>query len=386
MKRRTFLKFGTALAAASAFAAPAIAQGVRELRLAAAWTESDALHAANLKRLVQQIEALSGGELKVNIVWSGGNAATILDTAARGEADLYHASEPFAGAPKSPGYALLGPLPFGMLDAERQAWLDGMDGGALWRELAAGFNIMPLAAGGAAPASGLLFRKEIASTADLKGLRCRAGSPSTALLQHFGATSVAMTEEEAAKAFLAGQLDVTGITAVTPEAANLLAAAKFILWPGLETAAPLQALGVNLNVWATLSETQQTVLRTAARDSGRQQAVDIFKVNSQALGQFAKTGKFNPRRLPAKMAGALTKAADDLLAGRMKNGGEIERRFLASYNAARTRLTAWTRQGEEPFFASRRLPYRYGQPVQAAAPAPNGLAPGAPLRRLPDRI
>ncbi len=392
MKRRAFLKFGTALAAAGAAATPALAQGTRELKLVSAWSEFDALNAASLKRLVHQIETLSSGQLSVKIAWAaeGASPSTILDTVARGEADLYFAAEPVAGAPKSPGYALLGALHFGMLDAERQAWLDGMDGGGIWHELAAGFNIVPLAAGGAAPSSGLLFKKDITSTADFKGLRCRSGGTTAALLEHFGATSTAISEAEAAKAFIDGGLDVIRVTAVTPDAANLFAAAKFIVWPGVEMPAPLQVLGANLNVWKSLPDAKQTILRMACAENSRQQAIEVFKANAEALARFAKTGKFHPRRFPPKVLTALAKASDELLAGKMKSAGETERRLHASYLSARAKLTAWTRHGEEPFFASRRLPYRYGQPVQAATPNLRGLEPGAripsPLRKLPDRI
>jgi len=68
MDRRRFLtRSGTVVAAAATVATPAIAQGVRELKMVTSWPKGFPGVGTSAERLGRSITALTGGRLKVQV-------------------------------------------------------------------------------------------------------------------------------------------------------------------------------------------------------------------------------------------------------------------------------------------------------------------------------
>jgi TRAP-type mannitol/chloroaromatic compound transport system substrate-binding protein len=94
MDRRQFVATASVgvAAAASLVARPAIAQGVRELKMVTTWPKALPGLQSSAERVAQSITALSGGRLQVKMFAAGElvSAMESFDAVSSGHADLYH--------------------------------------------------------------------------------------------------------------------------------------------------------------------------------------------------------------------------------------------------------------------------------------------------------
>jgi TRAP-type mannitol/chloroaromatic compound transport system substrate-binding protein len=98
MDRRRFVvgaSVGFAAAGASAFPTPAIAQGVRELKLVTTWPKNLLGLGTSAERVARSIVALSGGRLQIKVFGAGQlvGAFEAFDAVSTGLADMYHGAE-----------------------------------------------------------------------------------------------------------------------------------------------------------------------------------------------------------------------------------------------------------------------------------------------------
>ena len=101
MKRRDFIQgataagVATAAVAASTFPKPAIAQGLKEWKLAMSWPLNSPGLGTSGQRVARNITALSGGKIKVK-VYGGGElvpAFGVFDAVSAGDAEMYQSAE-----------------------------------------------------------------------------------------------------------------------------------------------------------------------------------------------------------------------------------------------------------------------------------------------------
>ena len=109
MKRRSFITATGMGIAAVALAKPAIAQGVRQLKMVTIWPKTLPGLQSGAERVAQSITTLSGGRLQVKVFGAGQlvGAMESFDAVASGVADFYHGSE-ITWAGKSKTFSYLG--------------------------------------------------------------------------------------------------------------------------------------------------------------------------------------------------------------------------------------------------------------------------------------
>src|SRR5260370_42527841 len=96
MDRRSFLtRAGAVAGGAATFPAPAIAQGVRELKMVTSWPKGFAGIGTSAERLGGAITAITGGRLKVQVFGAGQlvSAFEVFDAVWSGVEDMYHSVE-----------------------------------------------------------------------------------------------------------------------------------------------------------------------------------------------------------------------------------------------------------------------------------------------------
>ena len=144
-RRRNVILGATRDVAAGSLPAPAIAQGIKELKLVTGYPKDLPESGTSPERLAQSIAAMSDGHLKVTVYPAGTlvRALEVFDAVSAGVADMYFTDEAYF-QDKSPALNFFAAVPYGMTADELRAWILFGGGQALWDEVDAQFNIKPL--------------------------------------------------------------------------------------------------------------------------------------------------------------------------------------------------------------------------------------------------
>src|ERR1700730_2121742 len=189
MKRRQFIKAGGMGLAATAIAAPAIAQSQPELnwRLASSFPKSlDTLFGAAdyvAKRVAEatankfQIRTFAPGEIVPGL--------QVLDAVQNGTVELGQtASYYYVG--KDPTFSFDCTIPFGMNYRQMNAWFMHGGGLQLMRDFFKDYNVYNIPAGNTGAQMGGWYSKEIKTVADLEGLKFRIAGLAGNILAKLG--------------------------------------------------------------------------------------------------------------------------------------------------------------------------------------------------------
>jgi TRAP-type mannitol/chloroaromatic compound transport system substrate-binding protein len=163
MDRRGFLgSAGAGIAAGAAFPIPAIAQGVRELKMVTTWPKNFPGLGTSAERVAQSIGALSGGRIQVKVFGAGQlvGAFESFDAVASGVADMYHGAE-YYWESRSPAFSYFSAVPFGFTATEMNSWVYFGGGQALWDELSARYGLKPFLCTNTGVQMGGWFMKEL---------------------------------------------------------------------------------------------------------------------------------------------------------------------------------------------------------------------------------
>jgi TRAP-type mannitol/chloroaromatic compound transport system substrate-binding protein len=209
-RRRDLLFGATAIAAAGNLPAPAVAQGIRELKMVTDWAENSPGQQASAERLARSITAMSDGRLKVAVYPKDSlvRAFEGFDAVGAGIADMYHSADYYFES-KSPALNFFCAVPYGMTADELSSWIYFGGGQTLWDEVDAQFNIKPLMALNPGAQMGGWFNKEVNSPADFKGLRYRMPGLGAEVLRRMGATVVTTPGSEIMTALKSGAIDAS---------------------------------------------------------------------------------------------------------------------------------------------------------------------------------
>jgi TRAP-type mannitol/chloroaromatic compound transport system substrate-binding protein len=174
-RRRELLLRASTIAALGSLLSPAIAQGIKELKMVTSWnTELQPGWGESADRLARSITAMSDNRVKVTVYPANTlvRAFEVFDAVSAGAVDMYHSADNYFGS-KSPALDLFSAVPYSMTADELNAWIHFGGGQALYDEVDAAFNIKPLFCMNTGVQMGGWFTKEVNTADDFKGLRYR---------------------------------------------------------------------------------------------------------------------------------------------------------------------------------------------------------------------
>ncbi len=189
MKRRQFIQTAGAGLAASAVAAPAIAQSQPEVkwRLASSFPKSlDTIYGGG-EFLAKQVSELTDGKFQIQVFAAGEIVPGLqaLDAVQNGTVEAAHTvSYYYVG--KDPTFAVAAAVPFGLNARGQNAWLYQGGGNELFNEFFKKYNVIGMPCGNTGTQMGGWFRKEIKTVGDLSGLKMRIGGIAGQVLQKLG--------------------------------------------------------------------------------------------------------------------------------------------------------------------------------------------------------
>src|SRR5258708_18230413 len=178
MKRRQFVKTAGLAAAASAIAAPAIAQSMPEVkwRLTASWPKSLDTLFGSCESFAKYVSEASDGKFQIQTFAAGEIVPGLqtLDAVQNGTVEMGHTAY-YYYIGKDPTWALFCATPFGLNARQQNAWYYEGEGQKLIDDFGAKFNTKCLLMGNTGAQMGGWFKKEINTVEDFKGLKIRIG-------------------------------------------------------------------------------------------------------------------------------------------------------------------------------------------------------------------
>jgi TRAP-type mannitol/chloroaromatic compound transport system substrate-binding protein len=337
MERRDFLKAGALGAAASALAAPAIAQDRMQWSMVTAWPKNLPGPGVAAQMLADRITTLSGGRLEVKLFAAGeivpGNG--VFDAVSEGTAQLYHAVPAYWGS-KSKGILLFGSQPFGLRADEQVGWLTHGGGQALYDEIYARFGLKPFLCGNSGPQWAGWFRTEINSAEDLKGLKFRTTGLASEMCSKLGMAVQAMGGRDMFQALQTGALDAGEfIGPWTDSALGFYQVAKNYYWPGVGEPSSAEECAVNLAAYEALPDDLKEVVRVACSSLYNDVWTEYTTRHAQALNQLVAEQGVMVRKLPDDVVMAMGKAGGEVIAELRESDDELVRRIVESFVAYR---------------------------------------------------
>ncbi len=359
MKRRTFLTAG-AVAATSAVAAPAVAQGKRELKMALAWPMNYPGYGTSAQILAKKLTEATGGRLTVTPY--GANdlvpVPEMFDAVAEGRVDMYHAIE-YYWEDKDPAFNFFASVPFGLSPIEMDTWLNKYGGQELWDELSARYNIKPLAAGNTGVQMGGWSNTRIRSEADLRGLRIRVTGLAAEVYRSFGAEPVLVPGGKVVEALNSGEIDAAEwVGPWNDMALGLHRAARYYYHPGFHEPGTQISVGMNLDLWIGLSEGEKELIKMACRTEAVRMLSEFNSRNAAAITQLVRSGETEIVGFPDDLLNEFGKASSSV-AMRLADSSEHARAIFDNFVSARYQLLRWTKVAEDAFLLARRLPFDY---------------------------
>jgi TRAP-type mannitol/chloroaromatic compound transport system substrate-binding protein len=367
MKRRDLLK-GAGLAAGSSLAlsacggAPqpaasgtaAAAEPVRHWKMVTSWPSGFPGLGTGAAELAALITRASGGRIQVKVFGASElvPAFEVFDAVSRGTAEIGHCAA-YYWSGKSPAAPFFCAVPFGLNAQEMNGWLYYGGGLELWRELYAGFNLVPFPAGNTGVQMAGWFKREINSVADLVGLKMRIPGLGGEVMAKVGATPVNLPGGELFAALQSGAIDATEwVGPYNDLAFGLHRVAKYCYYPGWQEPGPTLECMVNKDVYEGLPDDLKAVVASACRAVNESMLSEYTARNQVALETLQGEHQVEFRPLPADVLEALRRATAEVLEATAARD-PLAARAYASMKAFRAQAQRWAAVSEQAYLETR---------------------------------
>jgi TRAP-type mannitol/chloroaromatic compound transport system substrate-binding protein len=295
MNRRKFIKTaGAATAAASALAAPAIAQTTPEFkwRMTSSFPKAlDTIYGAaeSFSRYVSeatdnkfQIQVFAANEIVPGL--EAANAVSA------GNVEMCHTASYYYWG-KDPTFAFGTAVPFGLNGRMQNAWMYHGGGMELMNTFYAKHNLVAFPCGNTGAQMGGWFRKEIKSLADLQGLKMRIGGFGGRVISQVGVVPQQIAGGEIYQALEKGTIDAAEwVGPYDDEKLGFQKVAQYYYYPGWWEGGPMLHTMVNSAKWAELPKAYQSIIATASQAANVDMQARYDAKNPEALKKLVAAG------------------------------------------------------------------------------------------------
>lgn len=343
-------------ATSSELGAPSIIRGIKQFRMATSWPKDFPGLGVMPNRFADAVREMSGGTLEVKVYAAGElvGALECFNATSTGAADMYHAAE-YYWQGVSPGFNFFTAVPMGMTATELNGWIDWGGGQAMWEELSARSNIIAFQAGNSGHQTGGWFKFKLTGLEDLQGLRMRMPGLGGRVLSELGATPVLLPGGEIYQALQSGAIDATEWVGPWNDLAfGFYREAPYYYSPGFHEPGAGLAVGVNLDRWAELTQSEQAIIRHACRSANDQSLGEYTVMNARALETLKTQHGIEPQLMPDEILRAVGAKADEIV-GDIAQSDPLVTQIFDSYIASRNQTARWTEISEGAYIRARTL-------------------------------
>lgn len=306
------------------------------------------------ENLAKNIKEMSGGRLDIKVYAAGElvPALETFDTVSRGIAQMGHGAS-YYWKGKVFASQFFTTVPFGLNAQEFNAWISYGGGLALWEEIYAPFNVIPMVAGNAGVQMGGWFNKEIKSLEDFQGLKMRMPGLGGEVLKKVGATPVNLPVSDIFTALQTGTIDATEwVGPYNDLAFGLYKAAKYYYYPGWhEPGSSVEAI-FNKDAFNALPNDLKAIVRSAVQQANLDMLNEFTARNNSALQTLVNEHNVVLKPFPADLLAALKKASYETLEETAANDPESKKVF-ASLKQFMGSVGQWHDVSERAFINAR---------------------------------
>ncbi len=354
MQRRKFLKGAAVAGAASTIAAPALAQGKKEMVIVSTWPRDFPGLGLPAQRLAARITELSDGQIDVQYFAAGERVGAFdsFDEVASGNAQAYIGAD-YYWKGKHPGWAPFTAIPFGMTYTEIDAWTKYGGGQELWDELAGEFGLKNFACGNTGVQMGGWFNKEIESADDLKGLKMRIPGLGGDVMAKLGASPVSLPGGQIYENLVSGAIEATEwVGPYNDYFMKFYEAAKFYYWPGMHEPGAQIAFGMNRGFWDSLSRTEQALIQAACNEENARTMAETNAFNGEYLNRLINDHGVQLREFNDDVYDAFGEASAEVIE-EARDHSDLSKRIYDSVLDKRAEIGAWTALSDTAFVQKR---------------------------------
>ena len=348
MKRREFLKAAGVGMAATAVAAPAVAQSMPELkwRLTASWPKSlDTLY-GNPEYMAKRIAELTDNKFQIQVFAAGEivPGLQVLDAVQNGTVEMGHtASYYYFG--KDPAFTFGTALPFGLNTRQQEAWQFQGGGMELLNDFFKTYNCWGMPTGNTTCQMGGWFRREIKSLDDMKGLKFRVGGFAGRIIAKLGVVPQQLAAGDIFPALEKGTIDAAEwVGPYDDEKLGFVKVAKYYYYPGWWEGTGQSHNIMNLEKFNALPKHYQAAIETASYDTFTWVTGKYDYVNPPALKRLLAAGAIL-RPFPQEVLEACYNAANGIYADLSKTNPHFNKMYT-SLAAFRNESLAWNQVAE----------------------------------------
>jgi len=356
MERRDFLKkagAGTAVAAGT-LAAPAIVKARTEIAMVSTWPRDFPGLGTGAQRFAASLAELSDGRMNVTYYAAGERVKPFdsFDEVASGNAQMYHAAD-YYWKGKHPAWAYFTAVPFGMVLAEINAWIQFGGGQELWDEVAGEFGLKCFSCGNTGVQMGGWFRKEINSADDLKGLKMRIPGLGGDVMAKLGASPVSLPGGQIYENLMSGAIDATEwVGPWNDYFLKFYEAAKYYYFPGMHEPASMLAVGMNKSWWESLSKSDQALIRAAAHQENDRSPAEYNANNGAYLDKLITEQGIQLREFNDDVYDAFGEAAEAVFE-EVRAHSDLANRVHESFAKSRADVGRWMNLSDQPYLRQR---------------------------------
>jgi TRAP-type mannitol/chloroaromatic compound transport system substrate-binding protein len=360
-RRGMIVKAGAATAAAAAFPAPAISQGIREFKLATSWPKDLPGLQTSAERIGRAITVATGNRIRVTVFAAGElvKPFEVFDAVSSGVIEMYHSAE-YYWERRSPAFNFFAAVPFGFTADEMAAWIHFGGGQALWDELSANYNIKPLLTTNTGVQMGGWFSKEVNSLQNYAGLKYRMPGLGAEVLRRLGAAVVNLPGGEIVPALRSGAIDASEWVGPWNDMhLGLHKASKFYYYPGFHEPGTVLATAINKARWDSLTAEERGLITTVANAEYTYSLAEFNTNNAKSLQELRQDKNIEIRKFDDSILKAFGERSGEVMA-EVGAKDPLTRRTYQSYMEFRNRYTPWSDMAERAYLNARSLPFSYG--------------------------
>lgn len=325
-----------------------------EWKLVTSWPKNFPGLGTAPERFAEQVEQLSGGRLTIKVYGAGElvPALQVFDAVSQGTAEMGH-SGAYYWKGKASAAQFFTSVPFGLTAQEMNGWIQYGGGQALWEEVYAPFNLLPLPGGNTGVQMGGWFNKEINSVDDLKGLKMRIPGLGGEVLSRAGGTPVTLPGGEIFTSLQTGTIDATEwVGPYNDLAFGLYKVAEHYYYPGWHEPGSMMEFTINKDAFAELPADLQAIVRITAKAINEDMLAEYTTRNQAALIELKEKHGVDVREFPADVLDKLQTLSDEVVA-EVAGADPLSQKVYDSYKAYRDQVKAYHAVSEQAYINAR---------------------------------